>query len=392
MKGFQGGTVSLSGSDVVVEASTVPLPSGFDFNSAVPSDLIGTLHIAASAISGQGFKEIDLGDPNLTQTVIIQHGSILDASSITLSAQNSITLESGAQINALDTSGTGSASLICPNGQITLQANSVVHASDSLALNMGQVDFQGDIKVDHGSLNLSGGNIFFLTDGYSGPQTLPGLYLTSKLWKEFDSIANVTVSGSSVDFLGNLALTAQKSFTIDAARIAGEAVPGSANPLVTITSQTLSLLNTGDTAPNSTLANAGSLSLNATEISLGKGNTLFDGFRTVNFTADKDITFRGTGSITTGADLKFSSAASQPHFTGLGDVLPGRKFQRLRRRNCHDPQGQRPAGPDFCSRRHPGDQRQDNRRLRDHRLILRLPDVNSYRIGPWKRRLPSERL
>ena len=36
LKGFQGGTVSLSGSDVVVQASTVPLPSGFDFNSAVP--------------------------------------------------------------------------------------------------------------------------------------------------------------------------------------------------------------------------------------------------------------------------------------------------------------------------------------------------------------------
>ena len=57
-------------------------------------------------------------------------GAVLNAASVVLTAQSNIWLQSGAQIIAVDSTGTGSASLITPTGTLTMDQNSLVHASD----------------------------------------------------------------------------------------------------------------------------------------------------------------------------------------------------------------------------------------------------------------------
>jgi filamentous hemagglutinin family protein len=336
LQGFQGGTISLSGSDVIVEATTVPLPSGFDFNIPVPYYLSRTLDVTASAISGQGFKEIDLGDLSTTSTITMEQGSILNAASVVLSAQTNITLESGAQINTVDSTGTGSAGLITPNGLLTMQQNSLVHASDLVTMTIGGIDFQGALQIDHGALNLTGQNVYFVPQGSS--QTGPsGLYLTSAFWSNFGNFNDVrlSASGGSSDgstqgvvwFPGgtgsvpsNISLSAKNSFTINAAAI--EWSNASDNGSVSITAPAISLENRGGGTPQApSLSNAGSLTLNANAISVGEGpllggsmsanssvnGLLIDGFSTINFNAVNAITFNGSGSLTTGGNLNFAS-------------------------------------------------------------------------------------
>ena len=61
LPGYSGGSIALSGNNVTVQASTAALPSGFGFDTPVPSGLSNTLTIAAPSLSGQGFQTIGLG-------------------------------------------------------------------------------------------------------------------------------------------------------------------------------------------------------------------------------------------------------------------------------------------------------------------------------------------
>ena len=121
LPGYQGGSISLSGTNAFIQASTVPLPSDFNFDTPVSDvpGLAGTLQVAADALSGKGFQEISIGN-STTSNITMEQGSVLNAASVVLTAQKSITLDQGAQINAVDSTGTGSASLITPTGLLTM--------------------------------------------------------------------------------------------------------------------------------------------------------------------------------------------------------------------------------------------------------------------------------
>ncbi|MGO9018926.1 MAG: filamentous haemagglutinin family protein [Syntrophobacteraceae bacterium] len=342
LSGYQGGSISLSGTNAYIQASTVQLPSDFNFSTPVSDvqGLAGTLQVAADALSGKGFQVIDIGNLSttgnlpITSTITVEQGSIINAASVVLSAQNGITLDSGAQINTIDSSGTGSASLITPNGLLTMQANSLVHASDLVTMTIGALDFdpKATLTIDHGALNLTGHNVYFVPSGSSQTST-SGLYLTSAFYSNFANFNDVTVSASGgspdgstqgvVWFPGatnsvpsSISLSAIKSFTINAAAI--EWSNASDNGSVSITAPAISLLNRGGGTPlPPSLANAGSLTLNANEIFVGEGPSLnasmsvnssingflIDGFATVNFNAVNDITFVGSGSLVTGAGI-----------------------------------------------------------------------------------------
>jgi len=328
---YQGGVISLRGSSAFIEESSgqIPLNPG-----------TGTLYVAADALTG--FYEIDIGNLDitkggLTQSIEMAQGSVLQATRVVLAAQNAITLDSGAQINTIDSGGNGSTSLITPTGLLTMQPNSLVHASDMVTMTIGAIDFQGGLQIDHGALNLTGQNVYFVPQG-SMQTGASGLYLTSAFWGNFGNFNDVTLSASGgssdgstqgvVWFPGgtgsvpsNISLSAKNSFTINAAAI--EWSNASDNGGVSITAPTISLQNRGGGAPQPpTLQNAGSLILNANEISVGEGpllggstsanssvnGLLIDGFSTVDFNAVHDITFNGSGSLTTGGNLNFSSA------------------------------------------------------------------------------------
>ncbi|MGO9691291.1 MAG: filamentous hemagglutinin N-terminal domain-containing protein, partial [Syntrophobacteraceae bacterium] len=317
LPGYQGGFISLSGTNAIIEASTVPLPSNFNFGTPVSDvpGLEGTLQVAADTLSGKGFQEISIGNIStgtstpVTSTITMEQGAVLNAASVVLSAQNSITLQAGAQIIAVDSTGTGSASLITPTGLLNMQPNSLVHASDLVTMTIGQLNFQGGLQIDHGTLNLTGQNVYFVPQGSSQPQTDPlGLYLPSAFWGGFGSFQKVNLSASAglVEFTGNISLSAQNSFTINAASIKAFSTAGNVSDA--INAPTISLLNTGGLTLSPTLQNVNSLSLNANEISVGEGALLLDGFASANFNAVNDITFRGVGTLSTGGNLNFTSA------------------------------------------------------------------------------------
>jgi hypothetical protein len=334
MSGYQGGTISLSGTNAFIEESS----------SQVPSDpASGTLYVAADALTG--FYAIDIGNINssdgaVTQSIEMAPNSVLQATQVVLSAQNKITLDSGAQIITVDSSGNGngSTSLITPTGLLTMEQNFLVHASDQVTMTIGRLNYQAGtqgVQIDHGTLDITGQNVYFEPQGYSQPQTgPPGLYLTNAFWSNFTNFNNVNISASggasdgstqgTVGFLGGMSLSAKDSFSINAAEIEG--VLGTSGSAVSINAPTISLLDRGAAAPPSPqLFNVGSLTLNATDqIFIGEGaffnglnpsnpnlqnGLLIDGFATLKFNAANDITFLGTGTLATGAgNLNFTSA------------------------------------------------------------------------------------
>jgi filamentous hemagglutinin family protein len=342
LSGYQGGTITLSGANAYIENSTSELlPSDFSFDTTIDQSLSGTLHVSSGALSGKGFYEIEIGNLDssagaITDTVTMEQGSVLQATQVVLSAQNAITLDSGARIITVDSSGDGNgrASFITPSGLLTMQQGSVVHASDQVTMVIDQLDYQAGAKgldIDHGALNVTGQNVYFMPRGASQQADLSGLYLTSAFWSNFTNFdaVNISASGSSSDgsvqgtvaFLGGMSLAAKDSLTINAAVIEGLHTANSSD--VVIEAQTISLLNRGGGSPSSpTLTDAGSLTLNADQIYVGEGaflnalppgnpksnGLLIDGFSSINLVAKDEIVFQGAGSLSTGADnLNFST-------------------------------------------------------------------------------------
>jgi filamentous hemagglutinin family protein len=329
LNGYQGGTISLSGTDAYIESETTQIPA----NPAA-----GTLYVAASALVG--FNEISIGNLSssngaVTQSIEMEQGAVLNATQVVLSAQKAITLDSGAQIVTVDSQGNGSTSLISPTGLLTMQQNSLIHASDTVTMTIGQLNFQGGLEIDHGTLNLTGQNVYLIPQQGTSPSNPDplGLYLSNAFWSNFANFNDVNISASGgysdgsvrglVGFLGGMTLSANKVFTINAAEIEG--LHTADNGSVVINAPTISLLNRGGGAPPSpNLPNSGSFTLqNANYIYIGEGaflngltpsnpnpnGLLIDGFATVNFSAKNDITFQGTGSLVTGAgNLNFASA------------------------------------------------------------------------------------
>src|SRR5208283_1793682 len=66
MPGYTGGSLAFSGNNVTVQQTGMSLPSDFGFDTPVPSGVAGTLTIAASSLSGQGFETIGLGVSDLS--------------------------------------------------------------------------------------------------------------------------------------------------------------------------------------------------------------------------------------------------------------------------------------------------------------------------------------
>ena len=97
LPGYSGGSIVVSGASVGVLESNISLPSDFGFSTPLASvrpDLIGTLDVAASALSGEGFMTVGVGytdpaDPagSITaSTLTVKAGTVLQAENIILAA------------------------------------------------------------------------------------------------------------------------------------------------------------------------------------------------------------------------------------------------------------------------------------------------------------------
>ncbi len=306
LDGYQGGLINLGGKNVYVLASTIPLPAGFDYNSPVPAGLVNQLNVTADALSGKGFREIDLGDKDNTDTVTIEGGSVLQAGIISLAAKNTITVGSGAQLQGVTTNGSGEVNLASPNGTAIIQTGALLHASHSFNWEVGNMDIEGNLQLDDGILTLHGAEIYFVPDAYT--PSGPGIYLTQKLWGTFAGFEDITLqSNTNVLFRDSFNLTVLGSITIDAARISGDTGVN-----VSLAAPTLSFKNSSgssSTALPTSTNTAGAFTAAADNITVGSGDVLFDNFTTVQLNSQHDLILQGAGSLTTGnAALGISAA------------------------------------------------------------------------------------
>ena len=305
LPGYQGGLLSMSAAANAVVRSAVSLPSGFGFENTLPGDFVGKCMVSSDGLAGKGLRELNIGDIGTTNTITLEDGSILDAPIVTLSAIDSITLESGARIEAVGDRGT--ASLISPNGWVIIQENALVHASDAVNLETSNFTLDGEMKVDNSTLNLQGDNIVIVPDAYTGERVADTIYLTESLWglTGFDNIG--FISRNNLTFLGDVDLEVAEELTINAKRITGLDLDGGNTS--NITSQTINLLNTtGEKSGDAGLADTCFVTFNADEMTVGHGDLLFDGFSAVNLNSTNDLTFKGKGSLTSSGDLNMSAA------------------------------------------------------------------------------------
>ena len=365
--GFTGGTISLGADYVYVE------PDGFNFSSLTPTELSNSLYIASSSVSGKGFQEIDLiANQNLTlegPTNGGNEGAILEAATVSLSAGNRITLESGSSISALSTTaGNGNTVLTSNNnisgavylqglvststnqatatGNIDIEAASI-SATNAVILNTNTITFSPQAKLGsvsaQGLLDITGGNGIYIDQQNAGVQH--GLYLPSGILNQFANFSDVSLTGNGntgIQFQSNCSLLVTGSLTLNAALIEAESGVNSVN----LSANTIYLDNTGSsTVAVSSLspASAGTafLKLNATGISsiadpyagsiyiggetsggkdqetiqlygFGRNDGSVDG---ATFSAEGNIAFVGAGlaglqaaALSTSGDLTFSAA------------------------------------------------------------------------------------
>lgn len=321
LAGYRGGTLAMSGKNVTVQPTGVSLPSNFVFDTPVEDQFRGTLVVDSSALSGKGLEEIRLGyldeqtPANSTSTVTLKAGASLDAPAVTLSATDAITLESGSQVNAVDAAGGGVATLTT-KGKVTIEDSAQVHASDKVALDVREIDFRGanPIRVDHSAIDLKGDRIFFVPDGFATDHpdqaaANPGLYVTDSIWNGLSGFDAITLkSRSDLLFGGDFDLRVGQTLTVDAGRI-GVAAPGSGGAVtVSLAAPKIELRNTGAAPSGGPAAGAGTMNVGATELSVGKGDIVFDGLSSLRLDSVGDFTVKGAGSLATGGDLAVTAA------------------------------------------------------------------------------------
>jgi len=300
LTGFSGGILELSGGAVTVQAEVDPLPELFGFSSPVADSLAGTLRVAASSLSGQGFGEAHLGylnpddasDSANTSTVTVAAGSALDVPVISLSARDAVVVEDGVQMTALGTDGAGSVTMTSL-GTVTIGEGAVVRAGSAVSVDAPGIDYRGSLVVDNGSLSLAAAGIFITGDSDT-ERSETGLYLTDSQWSALSSISNISLtSGSALVFRGDHDLSASNALTIDAGRIAGQGE-------VRISALTVTLRNSGAGPAGASLASAGTLEIGADRVTLGPGTVLLDGFSSIGLTSSGELTLTGSGSLIAG--------------------------------------------------------------------------------------------
>jgi filamentous hemagglutinin family protein len=299
LTGFSGGTLDLSGSRVTVQSEVEPLPELFGFSSPIPDSLAGTLRVAASSLSGQGFGEVRLGylnpdnasDIANTSTVTIRSGSALDVPVISLAARDTVVVEDGVRITAVGSDGAGSVTMTSL-GTVTIGEGAVVRAASSISVDAPGIDYRGSLVVDNGSLSLAAAKIF-ITDDAETDRSETGLYLTDSQWSALSSISAISLKSSSdIVFRGDHDLNASNALAIDTGRIAGQGD-------VRISALELTLRNSGATT-SSSLAATGTLEIGADRVTLGPGTVLLDGFSSIGLTSAGDLTLTGSGALIAG--------------------------------------------------------------------------------------------
>lgn len=322
LSGYRGGILELTGEDIVVGAGQHSLPTGFGYETPVPDDLKGKLRVSAEALADRGLEELQIGDPENTRSITLEQGSRLQAPAVTLRASQSITLESGAAVEASGTEGW--IGLLSPQGSVAVQEGVHLKAPGSVQIDTAAIDLDGGLDVDAREMSFSGERIVFTPDAYAG-EVPEGVRISQSLWEKFDSMASLSLEGrSELLFLGDFDFEIGNELTLAAPRVTGLDPTGESS--VALGAKRIYLLNRGSASDDGTLADTGRLSLNAEQIVIGRGSVLLDGFQQVSLSGEDGITFQGSGSLTLGGNLDIFTPRISGHYDS-GECYQPLNFQ-----------------------------------------------------------------
>ncbi|MDI4236717.1 filamentous hemagglutinin family protein [Bradyrhizobium sp. Arg237L] len=150
------------------------------------------------------------------------------------------------------------------------------------------------------------------------PAGTSGLVLSPETLANLASVKDLTLkSYSTVDFWGPVTVG---GLGLDQLTLDGAALVQRGSGDVSIAAQNLSLSNTsGVLAPGDDVANAGTLTLAASTLTVGAGQSASRGFGQVNVAASHDIVFTGTGGFTVGTAANVANLTlSAPRITATG--------------------------------------------------------------------------
>jgi len=299
LEGFQGGMLALSGRQVL-------------YGPEKPGDLGGMLYIDSRTFTAGGFETVQIGRTESTDWVHMTERSVLEAAGLTLSARDEIRVEAGAEIHASD-----AVTLETDGGRIAVAEGARVHAADELTFDAHELDLQGDFQVDNSSLNFQGERIYVDADS-GGAEPDDGLVLDQAIWQKFADMETVALTGrQEILFLSSLDLAAGETLRIDTARVGAAAGEDPAH--VSVRAGKIEFTNTGDVQAEPLLDEHGSLSFQADEMVVGRGDVLLDGFETVALHVENDLSLRGQGSLSTGGDLDITAARVTTTFDAEGE-------------------------------------------------------------------------
>lgn len=303
---YRGGILDLSGTHVIVQSVPISLPDGFDFASSLPVGVSGSLQLADQTVNGKGLAELRLGNSTVTDSVTIKSGSTVDVPAIILTARNTVSIETGASLNALAADGSGSVSIVTPQGSVTIADNATVHAGSSISIEANNGLLNGSITTNDGTLSLTSDQLY-VVNGTDADRSTAGIYLTDTLWNSTGAGGTLSLTGHrGVTFRGDLALRQVKALTIDTSRLAGVGQTGAC--LKVTAAASINLLNSGAFTGTSLIsAPTGAVTFSAENIVLGgnssaasQGALLLDGFRSITLDSDGDLTLMGQGALKTG--------------------------------------------------------------------------------------------
>ena len=301
----EGGTLALAGRDIIIGDQIQNI-----------TDTQGKLILDTGRFSGDTLKAMEIGDPEVTDGIIVKAGSALSTGSITLAAGNQITVEDDAFLHGTK----GPVSLIAQEGMVQTGSGTEIHAAEEITIDCRTIDLNGTLISDTHTLSFSTDHMVLSEDGASGDY--PNAMVMGKpFWDTFSTLDTLYLTGrSDILFGGDVEISAKQAVFIDTPQINGvthrEFTAAVSAPMV-------SLVNTGDNATFSDDDPVGTthLSLSATgTLNLGHGWVDMDKFSDVTLTGQQ-ITFTGQGGIHTDGDLTFvasmlTTAGGQDAFTG----------------------------------------------------------------------------
>ena len=314
--GGESGILTLTGREIQIgEAGTdeniiYSLEDGEDisFASDVSDEYLDILSVGNDTLNSGNLGEVRVGDADTTESIIMSEGSSITSSKVTLTAQNTILLNDGSEINAVGSEDEEGVASLTAGDSIQMAGTACVYGRDEIILDTNQLDLgTGSLEMEDGTLTLQSDALYLANEGYAAE----ALVITPGMWNQIFGASSVALqSRSDIYFTGQVDVTVDQNLLLEASRFVGlDAEAVNLNAAVI----TLSGIETSETAGE--VANSGTMNLHASEqLTVQNGDMEIQGFSDIEMESEGDLTFRGEGSLETG-DGNLTLAANRINTT-----------------------------------------------------------------------------